>query len=160
VYDLKGREQTLVTMPEISFLSGAVRTTERRGAGATTELQRRPPGYDRYGPAGPRCRRRPPADLPRRFQRLRGAPRIRGSAGRHPLPDDIIMKKGTKLDAKRSPALWIRQLRASASNPNFSPQIKLWLEQAESTWTRPCAGAASTERSGTRPRAWGPRNSP
>jgi prolyl oligopeptidase len=129
VYDLRGKEQGLVTMPEISLVGTAVRTTGDEVL-VRSQSYTRPPGYYRYGPGRPAMQetalmQRSPADFGDCEVRREFADAPDGTK----LPMNIIMRKGTKLDGKAPLLLYGYGSYGLSEQPYFTPSIKLWTEQ-------------------------------
>jgi len=129
VYDLKGKEQALVTMPEISLMGNAVRTSGDEVL-VRTQSYTRPPGYYRYGPGRAAMQetalmQTSPADFSDCEVRREFAEAPDGTK----LPMNIIMKKGTKLDGQAPLLLYGYGSYGISEQPYFTPSVKLWVEQ-------------------------------
>jgi prolyl oligopeptidase len=129
VYDLRGKEQALVTMPEISLMGGAIRTTGDEVL-VRSQSYTRPPAYYRYGPGRSAMqetalRQTSPADF--------GDCEVRRVFAEAPdgtkLPMNVIMKKGTALDGRAPAILYGYGSYGLSEQPYFQPEIKLWIEQ-------------------------------
>jgi len=129
VYDLRGKEQGLVTMPEISLLGGAVRTTGDEVL-VRSQSYTRPPAYYRYGPGRVAMQETglkqvSPADFSDCEVRREFAETPEGVK----IPLNIIMRKGTRLDGQAPTILYGYGSYGLSEQPYFQPEIKLWVEQ-------------------------------
>ncbi len=129
VYDLHGREQNLVTMSDISLMSGAVRTSGDEVL-VRSQSYTHPPAYYRYGPDRTALQetalaQTSPADFSDCEVRREFAEAPDGTK----LPVNIIMRKGTKLDGQAPTILHGYGSYGLSEQPYFQPDIKLWLEQ-------------------------------
>jgi len=129
VYDLHGKEQALVTMPEISLMGGAVRTMGDEVL-VRSQSYTHPPAYYRYGPGREAMqetalRQISPADFSDCEVRREFAEAPDGTK----LPMNIIMKKGTKKDGQSPAILYGYGSYGLSEQPYFSPEIKVWIEQ-------------------------------
>ena len=129
VYDLHGHAQGLVTMSEISYMSGAMRTS---GDDVLVRSQSytHPPAYYRYGPDRAAMQetalaQASPADFSDCEIRREFAEAPDGTK----LPVNIIMRKGTKLDGQSPTILYGYGSYGLSEQPYFQPDIKLWIEQ-------------------------------
>jgi len=129
IYDLHGHAQGLVTMSEISYMGGAVRTS---GDDVLVRSQSytRPPAYYRYGPDRAAMQetalaQTSPADFSDCEVRREFAEAPDGTK----LPVNIIMRKGTKLDGQSPTILYGYGSYGLSEQPYFQPDIKLWIEQ-------------------------------
>ena len=129
IYDLGGHAQGLVTMPEISVLGNAVRTSGDtvlvRSQGYT-----QPPAYYRWTPATGRLmstalRQTSPADFSDCEVKRVFAEAPDGTK----LPINIIMRKGTQQDGSSPAILYGYGAYGLSEQPYFEPGIKLWIEQ-------------------------------
>ncbi|HYQ89902.1 MAG TPA: prolyl oligopeptidase family serine peptidase [Candidatus Binatia bacterium] len=129
VYDLHGRELGLVTMPEISLLNGAVRTSGDEVL-VRSQSYTRPPAYYKYGPGRETMQvtalaQTSPADFSDCEVRREFADAFDGTK----LPVNIILRKGTKLDGQAPAILYGYGSYGLSEQPYFQPDLKLWLEQ-------------------------------
>ena len=129
VYDLHGKEQGLVAMPEISRLAGAVRTAGDEVL-VRSQSYTHPPAYYRYGPGRDVMQetalaQSSPADFGDCEVRREFADAFDGTR----LPVNIILRKGTKLDGQAPTILYGYGSYGLSEEPYFQPWLKLWLEQ-------------------------------
>ena len=129
VYDLHGKEQGLVTLPEISLMGTAVRTTGDEVL-VRSQSYTHPPAYYRYGPGREAMqetalRQISPADFSDCEVRREFATAPDGTK----LPINIILKKGTKKDGQAPTILYGYGSYGLSEQPYFQPEIKLWIEQ-------------------------------
>jgi prolyl oligopeptidase len=129
VYDLHGRELGLVTMPEISLLAGAVRTSGDEVL-VRSQSYTHAPAYYRYGPGREAMQvtalaQSSPADFSDCEVRREFADAFDGTK----LPVNIIMRKGTKLDGQAPTILYGYGSYGLSEQPYFQPDLKVWLEQ-------------------------------
>ncbi len=129
VYDLHGHAQGLVTMPEISVMGGATRTSGDEVL-VRSQSYTHPPAYYRYGPDRTAMQetalaQTSPADFSDCEIRREFAEAPDGTK----LPVNIIMRKGTKLDGQSPTILYGYGSYGLSEQPYFQPDIKLWVEQ-------------------------------
>ena len=129
IYDLKGRAQGVVAMPEISVMGTAMRT---RGDEVLVRSQSytHPPAYYRWGLDSSRLEdtalaQTSPADFSDCEVRREFAEAPDGTK----LPINIIMRKGTKLDGSAPTILYGYGSYGLSEQPYFQPDIKVWVEQ-------------------------------
>ena len=129
VYDLHGKELGLVTLPEISLMNGAVRTSGDEVL-VRSQSYTHPPAYYRYGPGREALQetalaQSSPADFSDCEIRREFADAFDGTR----LPVNIIMRKGTKLDGQAPTLLYGYGSYGLSEQPYFQPGLKVWLEQ-------------------------------
>jgi len=129
VYDLHGKELGLATLPEISLMNGAVRTSGDEVL-VRSQSYTHPPAYYRYGPGHETLQetalvQSSPADFSDCEIRREFADAFDGTR----LPVNIIMRKGTKLDGQAPTLLYGYGSYGLSEQPYFQPGLKVWLEQ-------------------------------
>ena len=129
IYDLKGKEVGLVTLPEVATIGTAVRTT---GDDVVVRSQSytRPPatyllraGQTRLEPTA--LAQASPADFSDCEVRREFAPAEDGTK----IPVNILEKKGTPKDGSAPVLLYAYGSYGLSEQPRFDPWLKAWLEQ-------------------------------